>query len=205
MEINRAKSSEGSDFSKRLENFVSEIKTKEGTFFNMEKNMFEAIECMGPIESPIVTMNCRKSFLSYKFTFDIVYVNAGRPYRKNSFFTDSLLGGTVGLIPQYIVDVVNQGETTEICFNANDLDTLFNEQRIDICETKNWSDIVEECAVNHSTCIKLIDRVFYTRAEYYDGNRNQIGVIHIALLNGLPTDLSSKLYPVGEVEYLMQQ
>lgn len=205
MEINKKKtgSAETRNFTKKVENLISE--TKEGTFYNLVNSLFEAIECLGIIKSPIVTMTCSKKFLSYKFSFDIVYVNSdGMPYRKNEFYTDSLLGGAVGVIPQYIVDAVKQNGTAEICFNANDIDTLLNEQEIEIEETKEWSDLECECTTNHCASIKFIDRVFYTRVECYDGNDKLMGVTHIALLKGLPATISSKLYPVGQAEYVLQ-
>ena len=139
MEINKKKtgSAETSTFIKKVENLISA--TKESTFYNLVNSLFEAIECLGIIKSPIVTMTCSKKFLSYKFSFDVN--SDGMPYRKNEFYTDSLLGGAIGVIPQYIVDAVKQNGTAEICFNANDIDTLLNEQEIEIEETKEWSDL----------------------------------------------------------------
>ncbi|MBE6306209.1 MAG: hypothetical protein E7084_00950 [Bacteroidales bacterium] len=207
MEIKKKKteSAEASNFNKIVENLFSAVETKEGTFYNLINNLFEAIKCLGSIQSPIVTMNCSKKFLSYKFSFDIVYVNSdGVPYRKNEFYTDSLLGGLVGVIPHYIEEAVKQDGMAEICFNANDLDTLFNELEVDIVESKEWSDLECECTTNQCASIKFIDRVFYTRVEYYDGNDTQMGVTHIALLKGLPTTISSKLYPLGDAKYVLQ-
>ena len=74
----------------------------------------------------------------------------------------------------------------------------------EIEETKEWSDLECECATNHCASIKFIDRVFYTRVECYDGNDKLMGVTHIALLKGLPATISSKLYPVGQAEYVLQ-
>lgn len=184
---------------------ISALKTKEGTFYNLINNMFDAIESLGSIKTPIVTMTCRKNFLSYNFDFDIVYVTLdGTPYRKNKFYSDSLFGGMVGLIPQYIVDAVKQNGIAEICFNADDLEILFNELNIEIVEIKKWSDLERECIVNVCTCIKLIDRVFYTRVECYDVNKKQIDVTHVASIKNLPMTISSKLYPVGNAEYVLQ-
>lgn len=209
MEINKKKteSVEINNFKEKVEKLISAVETKEkeGTFYNLVNNLFEAIECLGPIKSPIITMTCSKKFLSYKFSFDIVYVNSdGMPYRKNEIYTDSLLGGLVGVIPQYIVDAVKQNGTAEICFNANDIDTLLNEQGIEVEELKEWGDLERECTANHCVRIKFIDRVFYTRVECYDDNDKLMGVTHIALLKGLPTKISSKLYPVGQAEYVLQ-
>lgn len=186
-----------------LRNFTSAIETKEGTFYNLCNNLFKEIEKLGDIKSPIVTMTCTKKFLSYKFSFDIVYINAdGKPYRSKEFFSDSLLGGMVGVIPRYIVDAVKQNGSAEICFNANDLELLFNELNEDIIESKEWNDLENECIANSCASVKLFDRVFYTRVECYDVNNQQMGLMHIAILNGLSTTISSKLYPVGQAEHI---
>lgn len=170
-------------------------------FFNSRIPALKFIEKIGEVSTAMLTLNIRKTgglLGNYKLRFSLLYSKTnGQIFKSEDFYTVEL-PGKAGLIPDYILNELKTEDSLEIQFTKDDLSVLYDERDIKIHESANFNEIEDFCQKKRITKIKFIDRVFYTRIEYYSLNGQ--GVDHFGALYEVPDELSSKLYPGEQVE-----
>lgn len=169
-------------------------------FYNNLQPVLDYIEKIKDVQSPVVIMHVTKGFLSYEFSFDLIYkLSDGKILQEKKFYTVDI--SDTDLIPSYILNEVIQTGSAQINFSFDDLKGFHAERSIKIDDFSSFDDIVKTCQSNSVSSVKMIDRMFYTRIECMDNSGEVIGVMHIAKITKLPEDVKSKLYPCGNVTF----
>lgn len=88
--------------------------------------------------------------------------------------------------------------------NLDDLSALYNERDIKIDEESTFDEVIEICKKENVTSLYLIDRVFYTRIECFNSDKEKVGTLHMGVLHRIPKDVAKTLYPGGQAEYVLQ-
>lgn len=169
-------------------------------FYNNLQPVLDYIEKIKDVQSPVVIMHVAKGFLSYEFSFDMIYkLSDGKILQEKKFYTVDI--SDTDLIPSYILNEVIQTGSAQINFSFDDLKVFHAERSIKIDDFSSFDDIVNLCKKNNIASIKMIDRLFYTRVVCYDSNGTEAGYIHVASISKLPANIQSTLYPCGECTY----
>lgn len=183
-------------------NFAKAVKNAYDSqkFYNNLQPVLDYIEKIKDVQSPVVIMHVTKGFLSYEFSFDMIYkLSDGKILQEKKFYTVDI--SDTDLIPSYILNEVIQTGSAQINFSFDDLKVFHAERSIKIDDFSSFDDIVKTCQSNSVYSVKMIDRMFYTRIECMDNSGEVIGVMHIAKITKLPEDVKSKLYPCGNVTF----
>lgn len=176
-------------------------------FFNSRLKALEYIEKQSKVTTAMLTVNIVKvkGFLgaNYEIKFSLLYSTGdGQVFQTKNFYKVEI-PGKEGMIPNYILNVLEEEQSLDIKFNIDDLSALYNERNVKIDEESTFDEVIEICKKNDVAAIQLIDRVFYTRILCYNSEKENIGTIHIGALHRVPKDLANKLYPGGQAEFCL--
>lgn len=177
-------------------------------FFNSRIKALEYIEKLGKVTTAMLTMNISKvkGFLctNYEVKFSILYSTGdGQVYQTKNFYKVEM-PGKEGMIPDYILKSLEDEDSIDVKFNIDDLSALYNERDIKIDEESTFDEVIEICKKENVTSLYLIDRVFYTRIECFNSDKEKVGTMHMGVLHRIPKDVAKTLYPVGQAQYVLQ-
>ena len=177
-------------------------------FFNSRIKALEYIEKLGKVTTAMLTMNISKvkGFLgtNYEVKFSILYSTGdGQVFQTKNFYKVEM-PGKEGMIPDYILKSLEDEDSIDVKFNIDDLSALYNERDIKIDEESTFDEVIEICKKENVTSLHLIDRVFYTRIECFNSDKEKVGTMHLGVLHRIPQDVSKTLYPGGQAEYVLQ-
>lgn len=190
--------------------FDSQVLFGSQVFFNSRLVAFDYMEKLGNLVTAMLTVKISKVRgilgTNYEIKLSLLYSKNADEIRKAENFYKVEMPGKEGLIPNYVLNELDKGDSdsVDIKFNKADLSALYEERNVTIDEDATFEDVVALCKRKDVTSILLIDRVFYTRIVCYDSAKQEIGAIHIGALRRLPNGLAEKLYPGGSVEYTLQ-
>lgn len=177
-------------------------------FFNSRIKALEYIEKLGKVTTAMLTMNISKvkGFLgtNYEVKFSILYSTGdGQVFQTKNFYKVEM-PGKEGMIPDYILKSLEDEDSIDVKFNIDDLSALYNERDIKIDEESTFDEVIEIFKKENVTSLHLIDRVFYTRIECFNSDKEKVGTMHLGVLHRIPQDVSKTLYPGGQAEYVLQ-
>lgn len=177
-------------------------------FFNSRIKALEYIEKLGKVTTAMLTLNISKvkGFLgtNYEVKFTILYSTGdGQVFQTKNFYKVEM-PGKEGMIPDYILKSLEDENSIDVKFNIDDLSALYNERDIKIDEESTFDEVIEICKKENVTSLHLIDRVFYTRIECFNSDKEKVGTMHMGVLHRIPKDVSKTLYPGGQAEYILQ-
>ena len=176
-------------------------------FFNSRIKALEYIEKLGKVTTAMLTLNISKvkGFLgtNYEVKFTILYSTGdGQVFQTKNFYKVEM-PGKEGMIPDYILKSLEDEDSIDVKFNIDDLSALYNERDIKIDEESTFDEVIEICKKENVTSLHLIDRVFYTRIECFNSDKEKVGTMHMGVLHRIPKDVSKTLYPGGQAEYVL--
>lgn len=175
----------------RVVKAIGEMK-EESYFYNVRKVIIEFVGKKEEIDTCALTLHLEKEKYDIKVFFDLFYTSAGKIYKQNNIKLSYELFEDCGM-PAYIVDELNKSNKCDIAFTFEDLKQLYDEMSVDIVNKLSYKEIFNQCQKDYDSVI-LIDRVFYTRLEYYSGN-NIIEQVHVGFISDIPNLEYSEIYP----------
>lgn len=175
----------------RVKNAFKEIK-EESTFYNVRKILIDYIGKKEDIDTCTLTLHLEKEEFEVKVSFDIYYTSKGKVYRQNNNKLSYNLFEDCGM-PKYIVDELDKTNHCDIGFTFDDLKQMYDEMSIEIVSKLSYKDIFTNCETDFDS-VKIIDRVFYTRLEYYSKEK-LVEQIHVGLISDIPSVEYADIYP----------
>ena len=159
-------------------------------FFNFRKEFIECIDKKEDIDTCTITLHCEKKKFDVKVSFDLFYTSNGKIFKQNY---KSFYGFEESEIPQYIVDQLNETQHCEIAFTFEELKQLYDEMAVKVIDKLSYQNILKQCKKEFDT-VTVIDRTFYTRLEYYLGDK-MVEQVHVGLISGIPSCEYGDIYP----------
>lgn len=138
------------------------------------------------------TMHLEKDTHFIKVSFDVYFTKDGKAYKASNNKLSQDLFEDCGM-PQYIIDELNKSNKCDVALTFKDLQQLYDEMKIEIINKLSYNKIFEQCKKEYDS-IEVIDRVFYTRLEYYNNNQ-MVEQVHVGLITDVPSVDYSEFYP----------
>lgn len=174
----------------RVKRAFSEFK-EESKFYNVRKPIVNYIGSKQDIDTCTCTLHLTKESHEIKVSFDLYYTSNGRTFKLNNKLSYTLFEDCG--MAKYIEDELNQSSTFDVGFSFEDLQQLYDEMAVKVIDCVSYKNIKDLCKKRFDK-VQVIDRVFYTRVEYYMGNV-LVGQIHAGLLDNIPLTKYSDFYP----------
>lgn len=173
-------SGQKTSFSKKEENkdgirtFIKNVLDNQ-VFFNSRLKALEYIEKQGKVTTAMLPVNIVKVKgilgINYDIKFSLLYSTGdGQVFQTKNFYNVEM-PGKEGMIPNYILKALEEGEALDIKFNLDDLFALYDERNIKIDEESTFDEEIELCKKENVAVIQMIERVFYTRMECYNSDK----------------------------------
>lgn len=174
----------------RVKKVFSEVR-EESKFYNVRKPIVNYIGSKQEMDTCTCTLHLIKESHEIKVSFDLFYTSNGKIFKLNNKLSYTLFEDCG--MAKYIEDELRQSSTFDVSFSFEDLQQLYDEMSVKVIDSASYKNIKDFCKKGFNR-IQVIDRVFYTRIEYYEGDV-LVGQINVGLLDNIPLTKYSEFYP----------